>query len=93
MEAAPLGDVREMQKWRHTFHRMPELGFEVHSTAATVAELLREFGLDEVHTGIGFAGVVGVLRRGNSDKAIGRRADMDALPIQEQSDNAQRYVV
>ncbi|MCP3974778.1 MAG: amidohydrolase, partial [bacterium] len=71
-----------MRIWRHELHRRPELGFDVGWTAGRVAELLGSFGC-EVHTGIGGTGVVGVLRRGGSGKAIALRADMDALPIQE----------
>lgn len=67
---------------RHRIHRHPELGFEETLTSALVAEKLREWGYD-VTTGLGGTGVVGRLRRGDSDKALGIRADMDALPIQE----------
>jgi hippurate hydrolase len=73
-----------MQAWRHDLHRHPELAFEEQRTAARVAELLAEFGL-EVHTGIGKTGVVGVLKRGASGRMLGLRADMDALRIQEQN--------
>ncbi|MCE8548451.1 amidohydrolase [Ruegeria pomeroyi] len=66
---------------RHDFHRHPELGFQEDRTKAKVAARLRELGL-EVHEG---AGVVGVLRAGHGNRAIGLRADMDALPIQETS--------
>ncbi|MFV0410078.1 MAG: M20 aminoacylase family protein [Paracoccus sp. (in: a-proteobacteria)] len=75
----------EITAWRHDFHRHPELQYDVHRTAARVAELLRGFGLDEVVEGIGQTGVVGVIR-GRSDtqgRVIGLRADMDALPIHE----------
>ena len=77
----------EITAWRHDFHENPELLFEVHRTAAKVADLLREFGCDEVVTGIGRTGVVGVIH-GKTDTAgrvIGLRADMDALPIIEQT--------
>ena len=73
-----------MRDWRHDIHRHPELAFEEHRTAARVAELLTRFGL-EVYTSIGNTGVVGLLKKGNSDRAIGLRADMDALKIQEQN--------
>lgn len=73
-----------MREWRHAIHRQPELGFEETATSAMVADLLRSFGL-EVHTGIGTTGVVGVLRRGSSNRMIGLRADMDALAINEQN--------
>jgi len=74
-----------MQGWRHDIHRHPELAFEERRTADKVASLLREFGL-EVHQAVGRTGVVGVLRRGASPRAIGLRADMDALLIQEQNE-------
>ena len=74
----------EITGWRHHLHQMPELLYEVHETAAFVAERLREFGVDEVVTGVGRTGVVGIIRgRGASSRAIGLRADMDALPIEE----------
>ena len=66
---------------RHDFHRHPELGFHEKRTKAKVAAILRDLGL-EVHEG---AGVVGVLRAGGGNRAIGLRADMDALPITEKS--------
>jgi hippurate hydrolase len=72
----------EMEVWRRDFHQHPELRFEEHRTAARVAELLKSWGL-EVHTGIATTGVVGVLRAGNGTRAIGLRADMDALPMPE----------
>jgi amidohydrolase len=75
----------EIAEWRHDLHAHPELMFDVNRTAGAVAEKLREFGCDEVVTGLGRTGVVGVIRgrKGASDKAIGLRADMDALPIEE----------
>ena len=77
----------EMTAWRRDLHRHPELGFEEHRTAALVADRLRSFGVDEVHTGVARTGVVGVLRGkgggGSAGEAIGLRADMDALPIRE----------
>jgi hippurate hydrolase len=81
-----------MQAWRHDIHRHPELAFEEQRTAARVAELLDEFGL-EVHTGIGNTGVVGVLRKGGSERMLGLRADMDALKIQEQNQFEHRSVI
>jgi len=80
-----------MQAWRHDIHRHPELAFEEQRTAARVAELLTEFGL-EVHTGIGKTGVVGVLRKGGSERMLGLRADMDALKIQEANQFEHRSV-
>jgi hippurate hydrolase len=74
----------DMTAWRHDFHQHPELGFEEVRTSAIVAAKLREFGCDEVITGIAKTGVVGVIRgSGTSTRAIGFRADMDALPITE----------
>jgi amidohydrolase len=77
----------EIAAWRHDFHEHPELLYEVHRTAGIVADRLREFGCDEVVTGIGRTGVVGVIRgrKTSSDRVIGLRADMDALPIEEES--------
>jgi len=75
----------EIKVWRHDIHANPELLFDVHRTAAMVADKLRSFGCDEVVTGIGRTGVVGVIRgrRGTGTRTIGLRADMDALPIEE----------
>ncbi|HET7714656.1 MAG TPA: amidohydrolase [Bauldia sp.] len=72
----------EMIAWRRAFHRVPELAYEEHRTAATVVELLRTFGIDEIATGIGGTGVVGILRNGDGPR-VALRADMDALPIAE----------
>ena len=75
-------------KWRHDFHRNPELQYELPKTAAKVADLLRSFGCDEVVEGVGKTGVVGVIHGqvDTSRRVIGLRADMDALPIDEKSD-------
>ena len=78
----------EIQAWRRDIHEHPELGYEERRTSAFVAERLREFGCDEVVTGLGGTGVVGVIKgrkpAGNGNvKVIGLRADMDALPIEE----------
>ena len=75
----------EIVGWRHDFHENPEIMYEVHRTAARVAELCRTFGCDEVVTGIGRTGVVALIRgRGHSsNRVVGLRADMDALPIDE----------
>ncbi|TKA95094.1 amidohydrolase [Cereibacter changlensis] len=65
-------------------HAHPEIGMEEVRTAGVVAARLREWGLDEVHEGVGQTGVVGILKgRGQGNRRIGLRADMDALPIQE----------
>lgn len=71
----------QLTEMRRGFHRTPELGFQEDKTKARVAELLRDMGLD-VHEGVG---VIGVLRSGSGNRAIGLRADMDALPISEKS--------
>jgi amidohydrolase len=81
----------DIQAWRRDIHEHPELLYDVHRTAAFVADRLREFGCDEVATGLGRTGVVGVIKgrkpAGNGDlKVIGLRADMDALPIVEATD-------
>jgi amidohydrolase len=78
----------DIQAWRRDLHEHPELLYDVHRTAAFVADRLREFGCDQVATGIGKTGVVGVIKGkkapGRGDlKVLGLRADMDALPIQE----------
>lgn len=81
--------VDDIVAWRHDLHRHPELLFDVHRTAGAVADKLRAFGCDEVVTGLGRTGVVGVIRgrgapsRAGSGRVIGLRADMDALPIEE----------
>lgn len=82
---ADLAD--EVAEWRRDLHRHPEILYEVHRTAGFVADKLREFGCDEVVTGIGQTGVVGIVRgrRGGAGKTIGLRADMDALPVVEAS--------
>ena len=77
----------DITAWRRDFHMHPEILFETHRTSATVAEKLRSFGCDEVVEGIGRTGVVGVIKGKTqaSGKVIGLRADMDALPIHEQT--------
>ncbi len=72
--------------WRHHLHKTPELALETHETANFVAEKLRAFGCDEVASGIGKTGVVGLIHgRHGPGKVIGLRADMDALPIHEET--------
>src|SRR3979490_1723561 len=81
----------DIQAWRRDIHAHPELLYDVHRTAAFVADRLREFGCDEVATGLGRTGVVGVIKGrkpapGTADgKGSALRADMDALPIEEQT--------
>ena len=77
----------EVIAWRRDIHERPELGFEEHQTARFVAAKLRSFGL-EVHEGIGGTGVVGVLSAGSSRRAIGLRAELDALPVTEMTGKA-----
>ena len=80
-----IDDLSEpLVAFRRDIHANPELGFCEHRTAGRIAEQLRALGL-EVHEGIGQTGVVAVLRNGTSARSIGLRADMDALPIQEQT--------
>lgn len=77
----------EITAWRRDIHENPEILYETHRTSALVAERLKEFGCDEVVTGIGRTGVVGVIKGKTDTKGavIGLRADMDALPMQEQT--------
>lgn len=84
-DIAPM--LEEIVAWRHDFHRHPELQYEVHRTAGIVAEKLAEFGCDEVVSGIGRTGVVGLIHgsAGAGGPVIGLRADMDALPIMEET--------
>jgi hippurate hydrolase len=85
----------EITGWRQDIHAHPELLYDVHRTAAGVAEKLKAFGCDEVATGLGRTGVVGVIRgrREASDRVIALRADMDALPIEEANDVAYKSTV
>jgi len=87
----------EITAWRRDLHAHPELQFDVHRTAASVAEKLKAFGCDEVVTGIGRTGVVAVIRGrkqpAGGGRVIGLRADMDALPIAEQTNLPYRSTV
>lgn len=76
--------VAPLVSFRRDIHANPELAYEEHRTAKKIAEALSELGL-EVHTGIGRTGLVASLKVGNSDRTIGLRADMDALPIHEET--------
>jgi len=73
----------QMTEWRRHIHAHPETAFEEVDTAGFVAERLRAFGVDEIHEGLARTGVVAAIRAGSSDRAIGLRADMDALDMQE----------
>src|SRR5690242_14358309 len=93
-----LSDLQaEIAAWRQDLHAHPELQYDVHRTATTVADKLKTFGCDEVVTGIGRTGVVGVIRGrkqgASGDRVIGLRADMDALPIAEQTNLPYRSTV
>jgi len=77
---------QEITAWRRDLHAHPELRYDVHRTAGTVADKLKSFGCDEVVPGIGRTGVVGVIRgRKAGNKVVGLRADMDALPLEEET--------
>ena len=75
----------QLVDWRRDFHRFPEMAFEEERTSRLVAERLADMGI-EVRTGLAKTGVVGTLRKGSSDRIVGLRADMDALPIVEAND-------
>ena len=75
----------EMTEWRRDLHAHPELSMQESRTAQIVREKLAAFGVDEIINGMATHGVVGVIRSGSSDRAIGLRADMDALPIREET--------
>ncbi len=78
----------EITEWRREIHSNPELLYDVHETAASVVEKLKAFGCDEVESGIGRTGVVGIIhgKTRTSGHVVGMRADMDALPIKEATD-------
>jgi amidohydrolase len=75
----------EITAWRRDIHAHPELRYDVHRTAALVVEKLKSFGCDEVVPGIGQTGVVGVIRGRKGGKTVALRADMDALPLEEET--------
>lgn len=81
--------AEEMKAWRRHLHAHPELGFDCHDTAAFIVDRLREMGVDEIHTGIAKTGIVAILKGQGAEAGdaptIGLRADMDALPIEEQT--------
>ena len=77
------GLAEDMAQWRQYLHTIPELEMECHKTAAYVSDRLREFGVDEIHEGIGVTGLVGIINGHGDGPTIGLRADMDALPIEE----------
>ncbi|MBF9034755.1 amidohydrolase [Rhodobacterales bacterium HKCCE2091] len=77
----------EITEWRRTIHANPEILYDLPKTTALVEAKLREFGVDEVVTGIGRSGIVGVIRgkTDTSGRCVGLRADMDALPMDERT--------
>jgi hippurate hydrolase len=87
--------VADAEIWRRDLHRNPELLYDLPRTSKFVAERLSEFGCDVVTTGMGRSGVVGLIRgrKGSSSRTIGLRADMDALPIEEEGRPTYRSLV
>lgn len=75
----------EMKAWRRHLHAHPELNFDCHQTAAFVMERLRSFGITDIHEGIATSGLVAIIDSGRPGPTIGLRADMDALPILEET--------
>lgn len=75
----------DMTAWRRHLHQHPEIAFECHDTAAFVVERLREFGITDIHEGIATSGVVAIIEGQGDGPTIGLRADMDALPMQEET--------
>ena len=77
------GFENDMAKWRHHLHQNPELGRDCYKTAKYIQERLKEFGITEIHTGYASTGIVAIIEGQTSGRTIGLRADMDALPITE----------
>jgi amidohydrolase len=75
--------AEEMKGWRRHLHRIPELSFDCHNTAAFITDRLKEIGVDEIHQGIARTGIVAIINGQGAGDTIGLRADMDALPIAE----------
>ncbi|MCX7559586.1 M20 family metallopeptidase [Sulfitobacter sp. F26204] len=75
----------DMTAWRQHLHTIPELGLECYQTAAFVAERLREFGVDELHEGVAKTGIVAIINGQGAGPTFGLRADMDGLPIHEET--------
>ena len=75
----------DMKGWRRHLHQMPELGLECHKTAAFVADKLGAFGISEIHQGIAKTGIVAIIEGQAPGPTIGLRADMDALPLSEET--------
>ena len=88
MKTLPIidGFTEEMNSIFKDLHTHPEIGFEEVRISGIVEEKLRSFGIDEVHTGLGKTGVVGIIKgKGEGPRRIWLRADMDALPIHEET--------
>lgn len=89
--------LKEMEpqiiSWRRHLHQHPELSFQEEKTPALIAEILRGLHFDEVRTGVGGRGVIGVLRGGRPGKVVALRADFDALPIQDQKEVSYKSTV
>lgn len=85
-------DQEQMQSWRHHMHRHPEVAFDEHNTARYIADLLRGWGYT-VTEGVGKTGVVASLTVGDGKKAIGLRADTDALAVQELTDSDHKSTI
>ena len=77
------GFENDMAKWRRHLHQNPELGRDCYKTAEYIQERLKEFGITEIHTGYASTGIVAIIEGQTSGRTIGLRADMDALPIKE----------
>ena len=73
----------DMKKWRRNIHQNPELGLDCYETASFIEARLREFGIDEIHTGIAKSGIVAIINGKVEGDTIGLRADIDALPMTE----------
>ena len=78
--------AEDMKTWRRYLHQIPELEFDLPKTSAYVAERLREIGVDELHEGIAQTGMVAIINGQGEGPTIGLRADMDALPIEEETE-------
>ncbi len=77
--------LAQARRIREDLHRHPELGYQEERTASVIAAFLRDLGLDEVRTGVAETGVVGLLRGGDGNRTVALRADIDALPIREET--------
>ena len=72
--------AEDMNQWRQELHSNPELKFDCYETASFIVERLKEFGINEIHTGIAKTGIVAIINGKKDGETIGLRADMDALP-------------